>query len=171
MHWRWCRGLKYVFTNKKIFLGENDQPDAFYQEYMVFMYSWFYPTLIMQEYDSKCLKMYLITLTHSLPDLSRQHHLHTISQNLKCGWENIWRKVIHIINVNNVSSNNFQIILSVLADVTAKIPKWRRWGWMSWGLMVTSVTKGGTQKLPKEIKIVKTYLHDHSLESSWGWHR
>jgi hypothetical protein len=30
-----------------------------------------------------------------------------------------------------------------------------------------SVTKGRTQKLPKEIQIVKTYWHDHSLESSW----
>jgi hypothetical protein len=34
--------------------------------------------------------------------------------------------------------------------------------------MVMSVTKGGTQKLPKIFKIVETYLHDHSLESSWG---
>jgi hypothetical protein len=34
--------------------------------------------------------------------------------------------------------------------------------------MVTSVTKGGTQKLPKKVKIVETYWHDHSLESSWG---
>jgi hypothetical protein len=34
--------------------------------------------------------------------------------------------------------------------------------------MVTSVTKGGTQKLPKTLKIVETYGHDHSLESSWG---
>jgi hypothetical protein len=34
--------------------------------------------------------------------------------------------------------------------------------------MVTSVTKGGTQKLPQKFKIVETYWHDHSLESSWG---
>jgi hypothetical protein len=35
--------------------------------------------------------------------------------------------------------------------------------------MVTSVNKGGTQELPKKtFKIVKTYWHDHSLESSWG---
>jgi hypothetical protein len=33
--------------------------------------------------------------------------------------------------------------------------------------MVTSV-KGGTQKLHKKIKIVETYWHDHSLESSRG---
>jgi hypothetical protein len=33
---------------------------------------------------------------------------------------------------------------------------------------VTSVTKGGTQKLPKKYNIVETYWHDHSLESSWG---
>jgi hypothetical protein len=31
-------------------------------------------------------------------------------------------------NVNNVSSNIFQNIWSVLADVVAQIPKWRRWG-------------------------------------------
>jgi hypothetical protein len=34
--------------------------------------------------------------------------------------------------------------------------------------MVTSVTKGRTQKLPKKCKIVETYRHDHSFESSWG---
>jgi hypothetical protein len=34
--------------------------------------------------------------------------------------------------------------------------------------MATSVTKGGTQKLPQKIKIVETYCHDHSLESSRG---
>jgi hypothetical protein len=34
--------------------------------------------------------------------------------------------------------------------------------------MATSVTKGGTQKMPKISKIVKRYWHDHSLESSWG---
>jgi hypothetical protein len=34
--------------------------------------------------------------------------------------------------------------------------------------MVTSVTKGGTQKLAKEFKIVETYRHDHSLESFRG---
>jgi hypothetical protein len=33
-------------------------------------------------------------------------------------------------------------------------------------LMATSVTKGGTQKLPQTFKIVDTYWHDHSLESS-----
>jgi hypothetical protein len=33
---------------------------------------------------------------------------------------------------------------------------------------VTSVTKDGTQKLPKKIKIFETYSHDHSLESSRG---
>jgi hypothetical protein len=32
--------------------------------------------------------------------------------------------------------------------------------------MVTSVTKGETQKLHKKFKIVETYWHDHSLESS-----
>jgi hypothetical protein len=34
--------------------------------------------------------------------------------------------------------------------------------------MGTSVTKGGTQKLPQKIKIVETYWPDHSLESSSG---
>jgi hypothetical protein len=33
--------------------------------------------------------------------------------------------------------------------------------------MATSVTKGGTQKLAKQYKIVGTYWHDHSLERSW----
>jgi hypothetical protein len=34
------------------------------------------------------------------------------------------------------------------------------------GLMVFSVTKGATQKLPKKFEMVETYRHDHSLESS-----
>jgi hypothetical protein len=34
--------------------------------------------------------------------------------------------------------------------------------------VVTSVTEGGTQKLPKKFKIFETYRHDHSLESSQG---
>jgi hypothetical protein len=34
--------------------------------------------------------------------------------------------------------------------------------------LLTSVTKGRTQKLPQKIKIAETYRHDHSLESSWG---
>jgi hypothetical protein len=34
--------------------------------------------------------------------------------------------------------------------------------------MATSVTKGGTKKLSKKLKIVETYRHDHSLESSGG---
>jgi hypothetical protein len=32
----------------------------------------------------------------------------------------------------------------------------------------TSVTMSGTQKSRKQFKIVWTYWHDHSLESSWG---
>jgi hypothetical protein len=37
---------------------------------------------------------------------------------------------VHINHLENVSSNIFQNVLSVLADVTAKIKKWRRWhGW------------------------------------------
>jgi hypothetical protein len=34
--------------------------------------------------------------------------------------------------------------------------------------MVTSVTEGGTQKLPKAFKIIETYCQEHSLESSGG---
>jgi hypothetical protein len=34
--------------------------------------------------------------------------------------------------------------------------------------MVTSVTKGGTQKLLNIFMIVKIYWHDHSLDSSLG---
>jgi hypothetical protein len=37
--------------------------------------------------------------------------------------------------------------------------------------MVTSVTKGGIEKLPKKFKIderKKRYWPDHSLERSWG---
>jgi hypothetical protein len=34
--------------------------------------------------------------------------------------------------------------------------------------MATSDTKRGTQKLPKNFGIVKTYWQDYSLESSWG---
>jgi hypothetical protein len=33
---------------------------------------------------------------------------------------------------------------------------------------ILSVTKGGTQKLHKNVKIVETYRHDHSLESCGG---
>jgi hypothetical protein len=51
-------------------------------------------------------------------DLSRRYHPHTFSQKQKCGWENIWRKVVHINYMNNVSSNCFQNMLSSLADDT-----------------------------------------------------
>jgi hypothetical protein len=53
---------------------------------------------------------------HSAPDLSRRHHLLTFPQKLMCGWENIWRKVVHIDHLNNVSSNFFQNMFSCLAD-------------------------------------------------------
>jgi hypothetical protein len=36
----------------------------------------------------------------------------TFSQKLKCECENIWRNVVHIDNLNNVSSNLFQNMLS-----------------------------------------------------------
>jgi hypothetical protein len=51
-----------------------------------------------------------------LPNLSRWHHLYTFSQKLRQGWENIWRKVVLINHLNNVSSNFFQNMLSGLAD-------------------------------------------------------
>jgi hypothetical protein len=55
-------------------------------------------------------------LTHSTSALSRRHHLHPFSQKLRCGLENIWRKVVHFNKLNNVSSNFFQNMLSGLAD-------------------------------------------------------
>jgi hypothetical protein len=33
--------------------------------------------------------LFFLALTHSTLDLSRQHHLHTFSQKLKCAWGNI----------------------------------------------------------------------------------
>jgi hypothetical protein len=52
MHWRLCRGLQICFYKKeKMFFCENDHPDT---DSII--------KLIMREYDSKCLKMYLITL-------------------------------------------------------------------------------------------------------------
>jgi hypothetical protein len=48
-HWRWCRGLKIRFYKKKSIFVKMTSLIHFIQ-------------LIMQEYDSKCLKMYLITL-------------------------------------------------------------------------------------------------------------
>jgi hypothetical protein len=56
----------------------------------------------------------------------RWHHLFPFSQNY------IWRKVVDINQLNNVSSNLFQNILSCLADVTANNCKWRHWCRMSW---------------------------------------
>jgi hypothetical protein len=35
-------------------------------------------------------------------------------------------------------------------------------------VIATSFTKVGHRNWPKNVKIVKTYWHDHSLESSWG---
>jgi hypothetical protein len=49
-------------------------------------------------------------------DLSRRDHLYIFSQKLLCWWENIWRKVVHINCLHNVSSNFFQNMLSSLAD-------------------------------------------------------
>jgi hypothetical protein len=99
-------------------------------------------------------------LTHSLPDFSRRHHLHTFSQNLKCGWENIWRKVGPINHLDNVSSNIFQNILSFLADVIAKIPKW---GWMSWGRKVFWGNYKKWWNSPKSGNILKIMGRNESL--------
>jgi hypothetical protein len=51
------------------------------------------------------------------PDLSRRHHLLsraddkgcpcTFSQKLRFGWESIWRRLVHINHMNNVSSKYF----------------------------------------------------------------
>jgi hypothetical protein len=41
-------------------------------------------------------------LTHSTPDLSRWHHLHTFSQKLWCGWEN----VIHINHLSKLNASS-----------------------------------------------------------------
>jgi hypothetical protein len=51
-----------------------------------------------------------------------------LSQKLRCGWENILRKVFHVDSLNNVSSNYLQNMLTSLADDTAKNPKWQHWG-------------------------------------------
>jgi hypothetical protein len=45
-------------------------------------------------------------LTHSTLDLSRQHHLHTFSQKLKCAWGNIWRQFVYV-KVLHVSEQCF----------------------------------------------------------------
>jgi hypothetical protein len=38
---------------------------------------------------------------------SRRHHLHPFSQKLGCRWVNIWRKIVHVNNLDDVSSNLF----------------------------------------------------------------
>jgi hypothetical protein len=72
------------------------------------------------ELFASCLHLRLLLQTHSTPDLSRRHHLHPFSLKLKCGWEDIWRKVVYFNKLNNVSSNVFQNMSSGLADNTAK---------------------------------------------------
>jgi hypothetical protein len=64
---------------------------------------------------------------HSTPDFGRKHHLHIFSQKLKYVWENIWRTVVHINHLNNVSSN---IFLSLAGD-TPKNSKWWHWDRMN----------------------------------------
>jgi hypothetical protein len=53
--------------------------------------------------------------------LSRQHHLHSFSRKLKCGSGNIWRNVIHINHLNNISSKFLQNMPSSLAEDTTKM--------------------------------------------------
>jgi hypothetical protein len=62
----------------------------------------------------------LRSVSHPTPDLSRRHHLHTVSLILRCWWENIWRRVAHINHPNNVSSYLFQNMLSSSADDIVK---------------------------------------------------
>jgi hypothetical protein len=61
-------------------------------------------------------------LTHSPPDLRRQHHLHTYSKKLSRWWENIWIRAL---------SNLFQNMLSGVADDSAKTPKRQHYYCMS----------------------------------------
>jgi hypothetical protein len=61
----------------------------------------------------------------SAPDLSRRQHLSTFSQKLKCGWQNISRKVVHVNYLNNVNnifskSNFFPNKLTSSADDIVK---------------------------------------------------
>jgi hypothetical protein len=78
--------------------------------------------------DDTVKKFKVMTLRESFNlELSRWHHLLTFSQKLTCGWENIWRKVVHIEHdLNNVSSNNFQNMFSGSSRHCQKNPKWGR---------------------------------------------
>jgi hypothetical protein len=49
-------------------------------------------------------------------------------QKLRYCWENIWRKVVHINNLNKVSSNLFQIFVSSLAENDDAGTKWEYTG-------------------------------------------
>jgi hypothetical protein len=80
---------------------------------------------------SNWFSCYFDSEQNSTTDLSRRHHLYSFSQELWYGWETIWRRVVHINQLNNVSSNFFHIMLSSLADDATKNPRWWRWGWMS----------------------------------------
>jgi hypothetical protein len=53
------------------------------------------------------MMLILKTSSHSILDLSRPHGQHTFSQKRRYGWENIWRKVLHINHLSNPSSNMF----------------------------------------------------------------
>jgi hypothetical protein len=64
---------------------------------------------------------YICNLLLIQPQVSRRHRLHTFSHKLRCGWENIWRKVVRINHSNNVSSNIFQNMLSGFTDDAANM--------------------------------------------------
>jgi hypothetical protein len=55
--------------------------------------------------------------------VSRWHHLHTFSSNLRCGWENIWTKVVHLNYVNNVSSNCWKLTVATLEVSKLKVER------------------------------------------------
>jgi hypothetical protein len=56
-----------------------------------------------------------------LSGFSRRHHLPTFSQKLRCRWEQIWRKVIQINYLKNISSYLPQIFCQVEQTTLPKI--------------------------------------------------
>jgi hypothetical protein len=50
-------------------------------------------------------QLYVQGFTHSIPELSRRHHLHPFQTKLRFGMENIWRAFVNVNDLNNVSSN------------------------------------------------------------------
>jgi hypothetical protein len=81
MHWKWCRGGQYTLIQKKqkFVFGENDTPDNFIHH-------------IMQEYDSKCLKMYLITLKAPIwPRSMKGSQIHLALAHWKWHYSSGWK--------------------------------------------------------------------------------